>query len=66
MERQLPVFQLMPGDLLLFLTSGIKKTAVWNTKFVSEHLDTAHSVQSQQTKCSALVACFGCQSHQSW
>jgi len=42
---------------LLFLTTGIKKTSVWKTVFVSEHLDT---VQSQFTKCFALVACFAC------
>jgi len=38
--------------------NGIKKTDVWKTTiFVSEHLDT---VQSQSTKCFALVACFAC------
>jgi len=30
----------MPGDLLLFITTGTKKTAVWKITFVSEHLDT--------------------------
>jgi len=29
----------MPGDLLLFLMTGIKKMAVWKITFVSEHLD---------------------------
>jgi len=47
----------MRGDLMLFYTTGIKKTAVWKITFVSEHLDT---VQSQLTECFALVACFAC------
>jgi len=37
LERQSLVFPSMPEDLLLFLTTGIKKTAVWKTTFVSEH-----------------------------
>jgi len=57
LERQSLVLLLMPGNLSLFLTTGIRKTAVWKTTFVSEHLDT---VQSQSTKCFALVACFAC------
>jgi len=28
----------MPEDLLLFLTTRIKKMAVWKTTFVPEHL----------------------------
>ena len=47
----------MPDDLLLFLTTRIKKLAVWNNAFVSEHLNTD---QSQLTKCFALVTCFAC------
>jgi len=47
----------MPEDVLLFLTTGIKKMAVWKTTFVSEHLNTD---QSQLSKCFALVACFIC------
>jgi len=47
----------MPEDLLLFLTTSIKKMAVWKTTFVSEHLSID---QSQLTKCFALVACFAC------
>jgi len=45
----------MPEDLLLFLTTRIKKMCIWKTTFVSEHLNTD---QSQLTKCFALVACF--------
>jgi len=37
LERQSLVFPSMLEDLLLFLTTGIKKTAVWKTTFVSEH-----------------------------
>jgi len=47
----------MPGDLLPFLMTRIKKTVAWKTTFVSEHLDTD---QSQSTKCFALIACFDC------
>jgi len=47
----------MPEDLLLFLTTRIKKIAVWKTTFVSEHLSTEHS---QLTKYFAPVACFAC------
>jgi len=47
----------MPEDLLLFLTTRIKKMAVWKTTFMSEHLKTD---QSQLTKCFALVTCFAC------
>jgi len=47
----------LPEDLLLFLTTRIKKTAVWKTTFVFENLDTD---QSQLTKCFALTACFAC------
>ena len=47
----------MPEDLLLFLTTRIKKMAVWKTTFVSEHLK---AYRSQLTKCFALVACFAC------
>ena len=54
MERQSLDLLLMPVDLLLLLTIGIKKTAAWKTTFVSEHLDI---VQSQSTKC---FACFAC------
>ena len=48
----------VPEDLLLLLTTGIKKTVVWKTTFVSEHLDKVH--QSQSKICFALVACFAC------
>jgi len=47
----------MLEDLLLFLTTKIKKTAVWKTIFGSEHLNTD---QSQLAKCFTLVACFAC------
>jgi len=47
----------MPEDLLLFLTTRMKKIAVWKITFVFEHLNTDHS---QLTKCFALVACFAC------
>jgi len=47
----------MPEDLLLFLTTRIKKTAVWKNTFVFEHLNTD---QSQLAKRFALVACFAC------
>jgi len=47
----------MPEDFLLFLTTKIKKIAVWKTTFVSEHFDPD---QSQLTKCFALVAYFPC------
>jgi len=30
----------MPEDRLLFITTGIKKTFVWKTRFVCECLDT--------------------------
>jgi len=30
----------MPENLLLFLTTRIKKMAVWKTTFVSEHFNT--------------------------
>jgi len=33
----------------------MKKTAAWKSTFVSEHLDI---IQSQSTKCFAIVACF--------
>jgi len=48
---------LMPADRLLFLTTRIKKTAVWKTIFVSELLNTD---ESQLTTCFALVVCFAC------
>jgi len=57
LERQSLVLLLMSGELLLFLRTGIKKTAVWKTTFVSEHLD---AVKSQWIKCFALVECFVC------
>jgi len=47
----------MPGNLLLFLTTRIKKLAVWKTAFVSGQLNTN---QSQLTKCFALVAWCAC------
>jgi len=54
-ERQSLVLLLMPEEILLFLATDIKKTTVCKTTFKSEHLDT---VQSQSTKCFALVGCF--------
>jgi len=30
-------YRQMPDDLLLFLTTRIKKMAIWKTTFVSEH-----------------------------
>ena len=57
MERQSLVLPSMPEDLLLFLTTRMKKIAVWKTTFMSEHLATD---QSQMTKCFALVACVAC------
>jgi len=39
----------MPEDLLLFLSTRIKKLAVWKTKFVSEHSNTDQ--QPHFTKC---------------
>jgi len=45
----------MPEDRLLFLTTRIKKMAIWKTTLTSEDLNTD---QSQLTKCFALVACF--------
>jgi len=57
LERQSQVLSLMPEDLLLlFITSRIK-TSVWKTRFVFEYFDT---VQSQSTRCFALVACSAC------
>jgi len=53
LERQSVVLPSMPGDLLLFLTTKIKKMAVWKTTFVSKHLNTE---QSQLIKCFAFVA----------
>jgi len=48
----------MPEDLLLFLTTRIKKMAVWKATFASEHFKTD---QSQLIlECFALVACFAC------
>ena len=55
LERQLLVLLSMPVDLLLCLTTKIKKMADWKSTFASEHLNTD---QSQSTKCFALVACF--------
>jgi len=57
LERQSLVFPSMPEDLLLFLTTRIKKMAVCKTTSASKHLNTD---QSQLTKCFALVACFVC------
>ena len=36
-------FPSMPEDLLLFLTTRIKKMAVWKIAFVSEHFNTDQS-----------------------
>jgi len=49
----------MPEDLLLFIITGIKNTSVCKTSILmqSKYFDT---VQSQLTKCLALVACFAC------
>jgi len=52
LEGQSLVLPSMHDDLLLFLTTRIKKMAVWKTTFVSEHLNTN---QSQLTKCFAQV-----------
>jgi len=57
LERQLLVLLSMPEDLSLFLTTRIKKMAVWKTTFVSKHLNPD---QSQLTKCFALAASFAC------
>jgi len=47
----------MPEAVFYFLQPGINKIAVWNTTFVTEHLNTD---QSQLTTCFALVASFAC------
>jgi len=36
----------MPEDLLLLMTTGIKKTSVWKTRFVSEYFDIVQSKSS--------------------
>jgi len=56
-KRQSLILPSMPEDVLLLLTTRIKKMSVWKIAFVSEHLNTD---QSQLTKCFSLVAVFDC------
>jgi len=52
-EKQSLVLLLMPEDLMLFLTTAIKKASTCLQNYIC-------AVQSQSTKCFALVACFTC------
>ena len=57
-EKQSMVLLSMPGDVLLFLTTRAKKTAVWKTTFVSEH-STVHSpIPIDQVFCTRCMFCL--------